>query len=221
MHHLATVFAAFCESSFDLEHRVIYDYHSLTVCIIDCVYSLRARYETVTLPVVQRYADHCMNGDPNAAGDTLSSFLARVDAIGENAFAQEILRNRQLTGGRPKIAVCRQLAHYLQLLHIDTLDDFRNYEAPELLEAVIRAVKGIGSAGTHYLFILTGDENRCKPDVHIHCCIRDACDHDLPDDECQQLFTDTIALLHARHPALTCRDLDAIIWSAYAGGHQA
>ena len=218
MHELATQFAKYCESTFDLSIQGDYGYQSLSVCLLDCVYSLRARYYDVTVPLVQRYANMFMNGDLNGSGDTVSMLLHRMDDIGHLAFAESVLINHQKLGGKkhiPKEEVCYQLARYLRDLHIETIEDFQNYESQEILEIVIRAVNGLGDAGVNYLFMLAGDPNRCKPDVHIHHCVRDACGHDISNEDCQVLFTDAVELLRNQFPNLTVRGLDGIIWRAY------
>ena len=218
MHELATQFAKYCESTFDLSTQSDYVDQSLSVCLLDCVYSLRARYYDVTVPLVQRYANMFMNGNPHASGDTISMLLRRMDDIGHLAFAERVLINHQKLGGKkhiPKEEVCYQLARYLRDLHIETIEDFQNYESQEILEIVIRAVNGLGDAGVNYLFMLAGDPNRCKPDVHIHHCIRDACGHDISNEDCQTLFTDAVTILRVQHPNLTVRGLDGIIWRAY------
>jgi hypothetical protein len=218
MHELATQFAKYCESTFDLSTQSDYGYQSLSVCLLDCVYSLRARYYDVTVPIVQRYANMFMNGDPHGSGDTISMLLRRMDDIGHLAFAERVLINHQKLGGKkhiPKEEVCYQLAKYLRDLHIETIEDFQHFESQEILEIVIRAVNGLGDAGVNYLFMLAGDPNRCKPDVHIHHCIRDACGHDISNEDCQTLFTDAVTILSTQHPNLTVRGLDGIIWRAY------
>lgn len=218
MHELATQFAKYCESTFDLSTQSDYGYQSLSVCLLDCVYSLRARYYDVTVPIVQRYANMFMNGDPHGSGDTISMLLRRMDDIGHLAFAERVLINHQKLGGKkhiPKEEVCYQLAKYLRDLHIETIEDFHHFESQEILEIVIRAVNGLGDAGVNYLFMLAGDPNRCKPDVHIHHCIRDACGHDISNEDCQTLFTDAVKILRTQHPNLTVRGLDGIIWRAY------
>lgn len=218
MHKLATQFAGYCESNFDLSVQSEYGYRSLSVCVLDCVYSLRARYYDVTVPIVERYAAMYMNGDPYSAGDTISMLLRRMDERGHKAFAENVLINHQKLGGKkqiPKEEVCYQLARYLQVLHIETIEDFQNFESQEILDVVIRAVNGLGNAGTNYLFMLAGDPSRCKPDVHIHHCVRDACGCDVSDAECQELFTDAVTLLRAGRPDLTVRGLDGIVWRAY------
>lgn len=208
--------AAFCEKKFNLTDRVAYGYRSLSVCILDCVYSLRARYDSVTVPVVDRYAARYMNGDRTKPGDTVSTLLQHMDEVGgPEAFATKVLGNHQKIGGVNKSEVCCQLAQYLKLLQIETIEDFRTFASPELLEIVIRAVKGLSDAGVNYLFMLAGDPNRCKPDVHIHHCIRDACGKDVTNEMCQQLFTETVEILKKDYKDLTVRDLDHIIWSYY------
>ena len=107
------------------------------------------------------------------------------------------------------------LAKYLRYLHIETMEDFKYFEAPELLEAVIRSVKGMGDAGTNYLFMLAGDPNRCKPDVHIHHCIKDACGEDISNEDCQILFTEAVKILEKDYSGLTVAKLDGIIWRKY------
>lgn len=212
-------FAIYCDEHFDMKNKRTPNYHSLPICIIDCVYSLRAKYKTITLPIVQRYADAFMNGDPNSSGDTISQFIQNIDEIGgTEEFTEQIIKNHQKLGGLnkiPKADVCYQLARYLNLLHIDTIEDFQSFESQELLEVVIHAVKGMGNAGTNYLFMLTGDSSRCKPDVHLHRCVEDACGCKLNDDEIQTLFEEAIQFLHKKYPDLTVRDLDSIIWEVY------
>lgn len=221
MHRFAKQFAEYCEHNFNLEDGENYSYRSLSVCIIDCVYSLRTHYYGVTVPIVNRYAKAYMNGNSGNPGDTVTMLLQRIDENGgPRKFADKVLKNYQKLGGKaaiPKENVCFQLAQYLSYLHIDTLEDFRNFESQELLEIVIRAVKGMGDAGVNYLFMLAGDPNRCKPDVHIHRCIKDACGCDVSNEECQKLFTDTVSCLSEKYPYLSVRSLDGIIWREYQG----
>ncbi len=174
-----------------------------------------------TQAIAERYVNAYMGGNASASGDTVSLLMNRMDEKGHKEFANQILRNQQKLGGKkqiPKEEVCYQLARYLRDLHIETIEDFQNFESQEILEIVIRAVNGLGDAGVNYLFMLAGDPNRCKPDVHIHHCIRDACGCDISNEECQTLFTDAIELLRNKYPNLTVRGLDGIIWRAYQVG---
>lgn len=219
MHKFTKQFVEYCEKNLNLEDIEDYNYHSLSVCIIDCIYSLRAKYYSVTVPIVDRYAAIYMNGNKNSPCDTVSMLIQHIEEKGGTKnFADEVIGNHQKLGGKagiPKEDICYQLAQYLKYLHIDTLKDFQNFESPELLEVVIRSVKGIGDAGVNYLFMLAGDSDRCKPDVHIHQCIKDSCGNDINNKDCQTLFTETVHCLKEEHPNLTVRNLDGIIWRKY------
>ena len=195
-------------------------YQSLTACLIDCVFSLRAQYYSTTIPVVERYAKRYMAGNRFSSGDTLSDLLQRIDENGgAEAFAANVLCNLQALSGRRKVEVCYELADKLyRLLSINTFEDFQNYDKPELLEIVLQSVKGFGDAGINYLFMLAGDANRCKPDVHIHHCIKDAIGEDVSNDQCQELLRGVTAKLQADYPAITVRELDYLIWNKYQIG---
>lgn len=50
-------FANYCLKNFDLKQKhYANEYYSMSVCLIDCIFSLRAKYFLVTVPVVDRYA---------------------------------------------------------------------------------------------------------------------------------------------------------------------
>lgn len=218
MHKHAQVVARYCKKTLDLSNQInAYSYRSLSICIIDCVYSLRAQYESTTKKVVIRYAEKYMHGDINAQGDNLTDLISNIEnAGGPSAFAKEILKNQQTSGGVIKSEVCLNLARYLRYIQINTMEDFKKFECPELLEIVIRAVKGMGNAGTNYLFMLAGDPNRCKPDTHIHHFLRDACKDELNKDaEIQTLFREVAGILASDYPSLTVSMLDGIIWRKY------
>ena len=217
-------------------YKFLPDYQSLPVCLIDCIYSLRASYNSVTEKIVKRYADEYMNGDISYKDDTISDLIEHINSCGgTEEFAEKILKNNQELGGSahiPKEEALLQLAEFLKILHIETIDDFKNFtstdKSTKLLEIVIQGVKGIGEAGVNYLFMLTGDTSRCKFDVHIRQCIKDAkkaknakdakdADVNISDSECQALFRDTVDILKAEYPMLTVAGLDGIIWNHYAG----
>ncbi|MBN2833441.1 MAG: hypothetical protein JXR48_00600 [Candidatus Delongbacteria bacterium] len=207
----------FCNRNLNL-NSVEYSepYQSLDVCIIDVVYSLRAKYFQVTVPIVQRYADKFMNGDRLAKGYTLSDLMDHIDSSGgAKKFASNLLKNNQQISGRLKSEICYELARKLRLLNIETIEDFNKYEHTEIMEIIIRSVKGMGPAGLNYLFMLAGDPNRCKPDVHIHRFIYDATGRNVTDEECQTLLTEAVKTLRFSYPNITVRTLDSIIWNEY------
>lgn len=210
-------FACFCEENFNLNNeRYSNLYKSLSVCILDCIYSLRAKYFSVTVPVVERYASKFMNYDRFSEGDTLENFMKNIDSFGNSVYmVEKLLLNKQKIGKRLKIDICYELASKLLELGINNIEDFRNYESTENLEKVILSVKGVGNAALNYLFMLAGDPDRCKPDVHIKNCIKDATGLDMTDQQCQYLFKECVILLKKKYQNLTVSLLDSIIWQKY------
>ena len=198
------------------------EYRSLSVCLIESVYSLRAKYYSVVLPIVERYADKYLHGDKYAAGDSLEDFMQHVtQAGGCECFTDSILVNHQKLSGRNKTEICCEIADKLtRLLGINTLKDFQSYDKPELLDIVLRSVKGLGDAGINYLYMLAGDSNRCKPDIHIHHFIRDAIDEDVSNEECQFLLKNAVEELLTEFPQLTVRVFDYLIWKEYQTGSE-
>lgn len=214
-----TNFCKYCTTNFTNEIKTYKQstsqYQSLSVCILDCVYSLQASYSCAK-NVVQNYAGLYLNGDKNSPNDTLCDFINR---IGSNAtdFATTKLKNNQKLAKQCKASICKELARKLyELLDINTLDDFKKFQKIELLEIVIKSVNGIKDAATNYLFMLTGDQNRCKPDVHILHCVRDAIGRTVSSAECQFLFSASVSKLISINPNLTVAALDHIIWEKYS-----
>jgi hypothetical protein len=75
------------------------------------VYSLRAKYYAVTVPIVKRYADIYMGGDLHSSGDTVTMLLRRMDELGHEAFAKTILKNQQKLGGKNQIPKQNTILH--------------------------------------------------------------------------------------------------------------
>src|SRR5574344_1364680 len=108
-------FVNFCRTNLNLNNNHYAEpYQSLSVCLIDCIYSLQSKYFSVTVPVVERYAHRFMNHDRFAAGDTLDDLMNNIDSVGGCAnFASEILNNRQKLSRQLKSEVCYELARKL------------------------------------------------------------------------------------------------------------
>lgn len=209
-------FVKFCRETLDFSKGITYEYGSLSACIIDCVYSLRTKYAT-TEKIVKRYVDKYLNGDKKSKNEKISDMLMHFTPDNIDVFRDCINNNQVL--GKSKVAkdkVCYKLARYLKCLHIETIEDFMNFSEQELLEIVLRAVDGMGDAGVNYLFMLAGDDNRCKPDVHVNRFIMDACGASLSNAECQELFAEAVEILKEDNPNMTVKMLDGLIWQNYS-----
>ena len=215
----ANILADYCRKNILTDNSSTdgYLYRSLSVCIIDCVYSLRAKYFSVTVPIVERYAKKYMNDDKYADGDTLDDFIRRIDSCGQEKFASDVLKNKQTLCKKLKSEVCRDLAQRLVDVGVHTVEDFHlaQLKDSKYLAKVIRGTFGIGEAAESYLFMLAGDSNRCKPDVHLLKCMQDAYGCKVRPEDCQELMEGAVVLLRPQYPTLTVRGLDALIWDKY------
>ena len=216
MNYNVNTMVNFCKNHFDLNQVISYDYHSLPVCIIDCVYSLRVHYDTTTKRIIDRYARKYLNGDVFNSTETISDLLSHFDELNSKSDFSRIINNKQKLGKDiPKESVCYDIAKYLSYLHIESLNDFLEFEDKIFLEKVLRSVKGFGSAGVNYLFMLTGDIDRCKIDTHISQFMNDIFGDKPPENEIYRLFKEAVKILKNEYPGLNVRNLDGIVWRYY------
>ena len=118
MNQNSAVFAEYCKKNFDFSTVTNYNYQSLSVCLIDCIYSLRAKYYAVTIPIVNRYAKSFMDRNRFAANDNLRDLLNHIEKCGGiNSFTEKVIQNRQKLGRNiPKEEVLVKLAVILLAL---------------------------------------------------------------------------------------------------------
>lgn len=213
--------ANYCLNVLDLSAKHYAEpYKSLGPCLIDCVYSLQAKFFPVVVPLLNRYGDKYMNGDVHAKGYTLDDFIRHIeDAGGTEKFATDVLKNKQILSGRRKSEVCLEIAEKLIKKGVQTKEDFYNYDRAQM-EVLLRSVRGMGDAAINYLFMLAGDTSRIKPDVHIHQCIRDAIGYDVSNERCKQLFKEAVEILKPDYPNLTVSALDGLVWNKYRVGRK-
>ncbi len=213
-------FAEYCMNEYDLQRfSKPVEYNSLVFCIMDCIFSSQAIYESHVKPVLERYAKHRLEVEGVRAlyvNQTLDSFIEDVDNMGGcAAFVENIIINKQKLSGRLKMEVCYDLASVLYSeLGIKDLNDFRKYMNNDIqqLESTIKSVRGMGVALTPYLFMLAGDEDYCKPDIHIRKCVKNVCGRDFSADEIQTLFKGAVDIIKVRFADIKVKYLDHIIW---------
>ena len=154
----------------------------------------------------------------DATEHTIRNFLANVakyDTIED--FSKNVLHNMQRTSSRSgilKAEACREIALVCQKHGINTLRDFNDYTDKTTLDKDIKSVRGQRSGiMLKYLYMLTGDENRVKPDRHIVRFIKETCTlQKLTDDDAQAIMVRTVEMLKPEYPNITVRFLDSLIW---------
>jgi hypothetical protein len=156
----------------------------LSLCVIDAVFSIGARYST-TARTAHGYARAVKLRDPllpagrarNVIGtaheEPLIRVVSRIDSQGVERWAAKELANRQRTSTRSGILEAQATRDYAAILvHADvsTLDDVALVlDDPARLanlEDELARVPGHGKHGVRlgYLWILAGDDQTVKPD---------------------------------------------------------
>lgn len=199
---------------------------SLSFCILDAVYSISARYDSVVVPVVRRVAEDCGVDGPSVLNTTedgpdpipLDVFLDRYPAPDKLVAAT---RNRQRTSARGGILKADAVLQHARVLvghNIRTLQDARRLLTEsarlEAVEADLRQIPGEGTAGVRrgYMWMLVGNDDEVKPDRMV---LRWLARHGVvvsPEEAREVLATVAGALSARLGRRITAWELDHAIW---------
>jgi hypothetical protein len=229
------VIADYCRQVLKLAEARLSDpyfYMSLTLCMIDAVFSIRARYET-TMSTVKRYCDcdffkltryranrECLPAISEQ--QSVSDFIRLVESKGADYFADKVFRNRQRTSSRNGIlkseAVLR-FASALENYDVNYFQDIYKILSNDLFEDDIRKIPGQRSGiSLKYFFMLAGSDDLIKPDMHIINFLKNAfrkkdIERPISLNDAQVLLSGATRILRIDYPHLTPRLLDNMIWS--------
>ncbi len=201
-----------------------YEYSSLSLCVIDAVYSIGVKYIDVQ-GVVHRY---CQFFDipkhrPDASvlpalesQDSLHDLCARISELGTERMANEVFGNRQRTSTRNGILKADAIARFAHELIAHGINHFQDirWPPPAKLEAAIKKIPGQRSGiSLQYFWMLAGSNDLIKPDRMVLRFLKEVLQRDVAVDEATTLLTKVARELRAQHPQLTPRALDYAIWS--------
>jgi len=203
-----------------------YGYGTLPLCVIDAIWSIGVRYESVK-NVVQRYCRHFRMPDPwrvnsgvvptqSEAQHSIPVMLAEMRRMGLEQFTENVFQNRQRTSpqsGILKADAVFRFAAILESHQIHFLKDVPTFGTDLPLECKILAVPGQASGKSlKYFFMLCGDASLMKPDRMTLTYLSHTLGKRISDNEAQELLSLACSLLHDLNPSLTPRLLDHEIW---------
>lgn len=192
----------------------------LAICVLDCIWSLGARYQDHVVPVLNRYRAHRKEAGANPGTDSLGDLRQVAHRLGGDQGLAELLDNRQRTSthsGAPlKAEAVLIAAERLLDVGVDTADDFRHAVStrPEVVHTAWRATPGQRSSDTgwRYLQVLTGADE-VKPDRMVCRFVAKALD--VPSVRPRQAAP--LVVLAAQVLAVRPRTLDHAIWRYQSG----
>ena len=217
----------YCEQNLNLQNAKLgkeYGYNSITLCIIDAVFSIGINYNT-TRAVVKRYAD--VNNvklfrttdefPPTNQQDSISKLIERTKAVGVDSMASEIYKNRCRTStGKSSIlksdAVLR-FAEVLKSMGVEYLQDLQRLIGNEELERKIKGIPGQTSGiSLDYFYMLAGDDTYVKADRMMFRFFNDAIGYIPSKQEIRRMVTEVTNRMKNKYNGLTPRALDHQIW---------
>jgi len=201
-------------------------YRHLGLAIVDSVFSLRARYDRVVVPLLIRYSNEVSDqfwmrrNDVSLPEHTATDLLWQLNRIGDRGF--EVMNRQKVMGvggvSVHKLHVVRSLAKKLVDVGGDSIEEFHELlnTKPEV-ERQVRSLSGVGEACWRYLLNLTRME-RVKPDTRVVAWVERAIGRRLGREHVAELVE--TAVLRVR-PALdvTIRQIDHLIWRKESGRH--
>lgn len=201
---------------------------SLPLCIIDSVFSIRAKYSGV-IRVVNRW---CESQEPHWQGEvpskpigdrgpTLREFVEAIDGHLKKCAYDELFGNRQRTSAKNGILKAEAVHLFAKALldsGINSFSDLRDRSKLGMAEKRVLEIRGQGSGITfRYLLMLAGEDGYVKADTHLRRFVSDAIGADwkqlIPQERATELVMDAAKRLAARYPGLTPGGLDFAIWS--------
>ncbi|MDQ7839166.1 MAG: hypothetical protein RDU59_11830 [Thermodesulfobacteriota bacterium] len=211
--------ADFCRSTLGLADTKLgaeYGYGSLPLCVIDAIFSISVRYESVK-NVIGRYCNFFRISQGTPDQQTLQEMIEAYRRYGVDYFVESIYSNRQRTStssGILKAEAVLRFACILRAHEVDVMRDITKLYDDYTFEAEIRNIPGQASGlSLRYFFMLSGNDDLVKPDRMITRFLQRALGRAISMEEAQLLITEACRSLKPEFQHLTPRLLDHAIWN--------
>lgn len=217
------VVALLQEGKLSLELPQEYQYASITLAIIDAVYSIGVKYSGVRTTVgrycntyeLSRFRPHRDCLPAPADQESVSQLCAHFEERGSERMALDVFENAQRTSSRNGILKAEAVWRFAQALRqegIEYLQDVPPIPNGNLDEA-IRAIPGQASGiSLRYFRMLIGADEVIKPDRMILRFVEDATGKSTSAVRAPAVLLHVIARLRTDIPNVTPRALDHAIW---------
>ncbi len=201
-----------------------YGYPHLPLCVIDTVFSINAKYPSVTCTVdrfcayagIDKYFTSAVRPPAISEQMPISRMLKFYDLLGVERMAEGVYQNRQRTSTSSGIlkseavmlfskALCDHGANYIQ--------DVAALRGDSGFEMGIRSIPGhYSGVSLNYFYMLAGFDDLAKVDRMIIRFLQTATGREVGMDEAQRLISQATDVLAKLYPELTVRALDHLIW---------
>ena len=218
----------YCDQVLDLNNARLsdneYSYQSLSLCVIDAVYSIGVRYEAVRRAVhrycnyfsLRRIRENRSNIPQKETQESIADFWKKMYDSGIEKFATEIFCNKQRTSTRNGILKSEavfKFATVLKKYDVNYLQDVPKIVSDTNFEREIKSIPGQRTGTSlRYFFMLSGDDDFIKPDRMILRFLEDALQRPVNRNEASSFLAETTRRLQSKYSHLVPRLLDHEIW---------
>jgi len=217
----------FCERFLKLQCAKLdneYFYRSLSLCVIDAVYSIGVSYEGTRNTVIKycRYYDLPMfRTDRNIIPaiedqEPIAAFVEKIKSRGIEYFTSKVFDNRQRTSATNGILKADAVLRFAKILlkyNVNYFQDVQSLSTNDDFEHDIKTIPGQNSGiSLKYFFMLAGSDDLIKPDRWIKKFLNGAIHKHVSDQDAQKLLFGACEKLKITYPNLTPRLLDNVIW---------
>ncbi|MFV8335119.1 hypothetical protein ACNQF7_03415 [Flavobacterium sp. RSP29] len=194
-----------------------FNYGHLPLCVIDSVFSIGVKYETVQ-NTINRFCDHYKIDKFSKTNElTTSDFLKLMEQQPINELTENIFKNRQRTSTKNGILKSDAVILFLKALQkfkVEKLNDIGEIITNDQFEIEVKGIPGQNSGiSLIYFFMLSGSDELIKPDRMIFRFLESISEGKLSLNDCQVILTAVSEQLKNNGFDITPKKLDNLIWN--------
>lgn len=202
-----------------------YYYAHLPLCVVDSVFSMGVKYESVR-NVIGRiggmFNNNLFRAFGSEPGDTsqqisIREFQQILGSTTPEELAEKIYGNRQRTSTQNGILKAAAVNQFLQVLadfEVDYFQDVPKLFTNKSFELHIKSIPGQASGiCLSYFFMLAGNDTLIKPDRMVEAFLTGIVGRKCTLAESQEILTEASNLLGERGYEMNPRLLDNVIWN--------
>lgn len=202
-----------------------YYYNSLTLCVIDAIFSIGVKYESVK-NVIDRYCQYFgiqklrqnVNIYPSTQSqEKITDLIDRYEKLGEEFMRKHVYCNNQrtsTTNGFTKAQAVLEFCRVLNSYNVEYFQDLQNIVNNPDFDEEIKKIPGQKSGiSLSYFFMLAGDDQLIKPDRMIIRFLIETTGIEYTPHDAALIIKKLCQHLSSHYPSMTPRLLDHVIWN--------
>jgi hypothetical protein len=198
-------------------------YQSLPFCVIDSIYSIGVRYETVK-KTVKNFCEYNnllifrenVDSIPEKSSQfSVNDFMNMFGQADYNELATSIFRNKQRTSSVSGVLKAEAVVHFLKELSNEGINYFQDLENISTnFESKIKEIIGQKSGiSLQYFYMLAGNDRLIKPDRMVIRYIENVVKESISQKDCQNILEKTSLKFQDSGVNISPRELDNAIWN--------